>query len=68
MTKEQSYTSFWESGKRIWIAFLFFSFFIEKFSISFMLFSIPIVNCSCNSVRTVSDKSFSAVFYKLSGE
>ena len=31
MTKEQSYTSFWESGKRIWIAFLFFSFIMIGF-------------------------------------
>lgn len=31
MTKEQSYTSFWESGKRIWIAFLFFSFMMIGF-------------------------------------
>ncbi|MDE5761761.1 MAG: SusC/RagA family TonB-linked outer membrane protein, partial [Bacteroides sp.] len=31
MTKEQSYTSFWKSGKRIWIAFLFFSFIMIGF-------------------------------------
>ena len=26
MTKEQSYTRFWEGSKRMWITFLFFSF------------------------------------------
>ena len=27
MTKEQSYTRFWEGSKRMWITFLFFSFY-----------------------------------------
>lgn len=31
MTKEQSYTSFWEGSKRMWITFLFFSFIMVGF-------------------------------------
>ena len=31
MTKEQSYTRFWEGSKRMWITFLFFSFIMIGF-------------------------------------